>query len=257
MNPRSNVALFIDWENLFISIKRQYGEKSPDTTFVADVVLEEAKRHGIPIAHAYANWENFPGVLNTLKGKDIIPDQTYAKREGESIPNAADIALCLDAIQTCYESSHIESFVFVSGDADYIELINRLLRRGKSVYFLGLRRTTSRILVDRVGGNLTYLDERLQLGPPTLPRTTGAPDTIPELVRLVHNLENSRMEFVGLKFLRDRHGVPQKLISEAISVGILETYKVDNPKNPQFPVTACRLVQRSEKVQEILKEPLT
>jgi hypothetical protein len=257
MTPRTNVAVFVDWENLYISIQREYGQKSPDASFVAGVLLEEAKKHGIPIAHAYANWENFPGVLNTLKGKDIIPDQAYAKGEGESIPNAADIALCLDAIETCYESEHIEAFVIVSGDADYIEVINRLLRRGKSVYFLGLKRATSRILEDRVGGNLTYLDDKLQLGAPQAARTTGVPDTMPELIRLVHNLENSRMKFVGLKFLRDKHGIPQTLISEAISVGILQTYKVDNPTNPDRPVTACRLVKEHRAVKEILKENLT
>jgi len=257
MAASANVAVFIDWENLYISIQKEYGEKRPDASFLVEVILNEAKHHGIPIAKAYANWDNFPGVMNTLKGKGVEPQQPYAKREEHTIPDAADIALCLDAVETCFESTHIEAFVFASGDADYIELINRLLRRGKAVYFLGLKKTTSSILKQQVGGRLTFLDAQLSLGTAFRVRSTGAPDTMPELIRLVDGLERSRMAFVGLKFLRDRHGVPQQLISEAISIGILEVYKVPNPKNPEFPVTACRLVKDNEKIQEILQEPLT
>jgi len=195
--------------------------------------------------------------MKTLKGKGVEPQQPYAKREEHTIPDAADIALCLDAVETCFESTHIEAFVFATGDADYIQLINRLLRRGKTVHFLGLKKTTSRILKQQVAGHLTFLDAQLSLGTASRVRSTGAPDTMPELVRLVDGLERSRMAFVGLKFLRDRHGVPQRLISEAISIGILQVYKVPYPKNPEVPVSACRLVKDDEQVQEILKEPLT
>ena len=38
-----NVAVFIDWENLYISIQKEYDEKRPDASFLVEVILNEAK----------------------------------------------------------------------------------------------------------------------------------------------------------------------------------------------------------------------
>ncbi|MBT9135378.1 MAG: hypothetical protein DDT34_00429 [Firmicutes bacterium] len=79
----------------------------------------------------------------------------------------------------------------------------------------------------------------------------------PETGRLVDGLERSCMLFVGLKLLTNRVlgslADPQKVVSRAINDGILETYKVPNPVNADFPTTACRLNREHPFVQEILR----
>jgi len=130
MAASANVAVFIDWENLYISIQKEYGEKRPDASFLVEVILNEAKHLGIPIARAYANWDSFPGVMNTIKGKGVEPQRPYAKREEHTIPDAADIALCLDAVETCFESTHIRTRSFQSRRAGLL----RTMRKSRKSY---------------------------------------------------------------------------------------------------------------------------
>ena len=222
-------------------------------SFVAKKLFDMAKKYGSPLCHAYANWDNFPGTVNTLKGYSIEIRQAYAKRENQTIPDAADIAMVCDTIELIFESPHVKTFVLVAGDADYIEVINRLGRHNKEVVFFGLQKCTSRVLKDRLAENMIFIDGELELKAATLKETiSGAPDSTIEMIRLIDSLEQCKMPFVGLSFLRDRHGTPQPVISEAISNGILETYKVNNPKNPEFPVTACRLNRADSLVRKIV-----
>ena len=73
--------------------------------------------------------------------------------------------------------------------------------------------------------------------------------------------------FVALKWFRDKW-LPRKglagydvadalddLIREAVADGVVLVSRVDNPKNPQFPVTAIRLDRRHPEVAAALGRP--
>jgi hypothetical protein len=52
--------------------------------------------------------------------------------------------------------------------------------------------------------------------------------------------------------LKDKPG-EQKAFQEAIDKGLIKTYKVANPKKPEYPTTACKVDESNPVVKDILK----
>lgn len=79
-------------------------------------------------------------------------------------------------------------------------------------------------------------------------------------VRLIKSLQDTRA-FVGVKWLQGTRLARDPQMAQALQVALdremLKTYKVPNPKNPQFPVTACRLNESHPQVVLALKTQTT
>jgi hypothetical protein len=60
--------------------------------------------------------------------------------------NGADINLALDALEMAFTHSHVNAFAIVSGDSDFIPLVNKLKEYGKTVFVVGGKAFTSTIL---------------------------------------------------------------------------------------------------------------
>jgi len=60
--------------------------------------------------------------------------------------NGADINLALDALEMAFTHDHINAFAIVSGDSDFIALVNKLEQYNKRVFVVGGRAFTSTIL---------------------------------------------------------------------------------------------------------------
>ena len=60
--------------------------------------------------------------------------------------NGADINLALDALEMAFTHSHINAFVIVGGDSDFIALVEKLKQYDKKVLVVGGRAFTSVIL---------------------------------------------------------------------------------------------------------------
>jgi hypothetical protein len=60
--------------------------------------------------------------------------------------NGADINLALDALEMAFTHDHINAFAIVSGDSDFIALVNKLKQYDKRVFVVGGRAFTSTIL---------------------------------------------------------------------------------------------------------------
>ena len=136
-----------------------------------------------------------------------------------------------------------------------IQVIKKLHTRRKKVFIVGVDRTTSKDLKQFADGFSTVeailsIDAETKVG-----EAIVTPD-IAYLIRKIDCMEQSRMAFVGLRLVTTRIlnnlTDPQGLVSRAINEGILETYKVPNPLNIEFPTTACRLKREHPFVQEIL-----
>jgi hypothetical protein len=69
--------------------------------------------------------------------------------------------------------------------------------------------------------------------------------------------KKEKENFVSAKWFRevvlnDKPG-EQKTFQEAIDKGLIKTYKVANPKKPEYPTTACAVDEKNPIVGEILK----
>ena len=71
--PTTNVAVFVDYENIHISLERQY-HIVPEPNKLATVLTEEIKKRGdILVGQAYADWEEYEGVQPAFKKHGIDP----------------------------------------------------------------------------------------------------------------------------------------------------------------------------------------
>jgi hypothetical protein len=90
--------------------------------------------------------------------------------------NGADINLALDALEMAFTHDHINAFAIVSGDSDFIALVNKLKQYDKRVFVVGGRAFTSTILQKNCHEFVAYesiIDE-------PRPRSSGHQQTQPQ-----------------------------------------------------------------------------
>jgi len=154
------LAVFIDFENLALGFK---GKR--DRRFEIQKVLERLVEKGkLIVKKAYADWADYAEYKKPLHEAAIelieIPKRAMAGK------NSADIRLCVDALDLCYSKEHIDTFVIVSGDSDFSPLVSKLKENGKRVIGLGIKESSSNLLVDNCDEFIYYEDLERPLGIP-------------------------------------------------------------------------------------------
>ncbi len=154
------LAVFIDFENLALGFK---GKR--DRRFEIRKVLERLVEKGkLIVKKAYADWTDYAEYKKGLHEAAIelieIPKRAMTGK------NSADIRLCVDAIDLCYSKEHIDTFVVVSGDSDFSPLVSKLKENGKRVIGLGMKESSSNLLVDNCDEFIYYEDLERPLGIP-------------------------------------------------------------------------------------------
>src|SRR5947209_10546978 len=76
---------------------------------------------------------------NAVQMVQRIPSPRGAKK-------GAGINLALDALEMAFTHTHVNAFAIVSGDSDFIPLVNKLKEYGKTVFVVGGKAFTSTIL---------------------------------------------------------------------------------------------------------------
>ncbi len=139
--PRSDVAVFIDFENVYVSVRDKL-DANPNFEAIMDRCNELGR---VVLARAYADWYRYPRVTSALYANTIDPIYvaTYfydkdAGRTGRAIKNSVDMHLCIDAMKTLYVNTNIAKFVLVTGDRDFIPLVNSIRQLGKEVIVVGI-----------------------------------------------------------------------------------------------------------------------
>jgi len=154
------LAVFIDFENLALGFK---GKR--DRRFEIQKVLERLVEKGkLIVKKAYADWIDYAEYKKGLHEAAIelieIPKRAMTGK------NSADIRLCVDAIDLCYSKEHIDTFVVVSGDSDFSPLVSKLKENGKRVIGLGMKESSSNLLVNNCDEFIYYEDLERPLGIP-------------------------------------------------------------------------------------------
>ena len=137
---RLKIAVFIDVDNISIGVKQ-----SMSRNFDVGTVLEAIKEKGEIITKiAYGDWKRADDFSRAMTQHAIQMVQRNATPGGDK--NGADIALALDALETAFTRPHINAFVIVGGDSDFIALVEKLKQYDKTVFVVGGRGFTSAIL---------------------------------------------------------------------------------------------------------------
>jgi uncharacterized protein (TIGR00288 family) len=140
MQERLNIAVFVDYDNIEIGVKSTLRRE-----FDVSLALDALKERGDVVAKfAYANWGRQEGATRQMAENAVQMVQRIPSPRGDK--NGADINLALDALEMAFTHAHVNAFAIVSGDSDFIPLVNKLKEYGKTVFVLGGKAFTSTIL---------------------------------------------------------------------------------------------------------------
>ncbi len=152
MNDERKQALFIDFENIALGL-RDSKHKSFDITLVMKRLVEKGK---IMVKRAYADWERYVEYKRPFHEAAIelidIPQKKYSGK------NSADIRLVVDAMDLAHGKEHLDTFVIVSGDSDFSPLVSKLRENDKYVIGMGVKNSSSELLVDNCDEFIYYED---------------------------------------------------------------------------------------------------
>ena len=140
MEQKLKIAVFVDFDNIEIGVKSTLHRE-----FDVAAVLDALKKRGeIVTKFAYANWGRQESATRALSEHAVQMVQRDPSPRGDK--NGADINLALDALEMAFTHDHINAYAIVSGDSDFIALVNKLKQYDKRVYVVGGRAFTSTIL---------------------------------------------------------------------------------------------------------------
>jgi uncharacterized protein (TIGR00288 family) len=135
-----NIAVFIDFDNIEIGVRTTLNEH-----FDAGTILEALKERGEVVTKiAYADWTRAGEYSRALTQHAIRLVQRNLTPGGDK--NGADINLALDALEMVFTHEHINAYVIVGGDSDFLSLVEKLKQYDKKVFVVGGRAFTSVIL---------------------------------------------------------------------------------------------------------------
>lgn len=154
-----DVAVFIDFENIYISVRNRY-DANPNFESIMDL----CQRYGrVTVARAYADWYRYPRVTNALYANAIepmyVPTYHYDRdqgRTGRAIKNSVDMHLCIDMMKALYAYETIDTYVLITGDRDFIPLINAVRQQGKRTVVIGVAQATASHLAQAADEFLFY-----------------------------------------------------------------------------------------------------
>jgi uncharacterized protein (TIGR00288 family) len=146
------IAVFVDYENLAIGVRRMHKGK-----FQIDLVLRRLLEKGrIIFKRAYCDWGNYRDAVRDFHGHGIeMVDIPQSKASGK---NSADIHMVVDALDLCYQKGHIDIFALLSGDSDFSPLVAKLKENDKRVIGVGVKSSTSDLLIGSCDEFIYYDD---------------------------------------------------------------------------------------------------
>jgi hypothetical protein len=155
-------AVFIDFENVYYFLKNHYLDPQDPHDYALDLVRalrDTLKRElGLDslVLYAYADFDKLP---SGPQGPLYLMGVDTRNVLGTDHKNAADMQLCIDALEVLYTRPDIGTFVLVAGDRDYIPVLQHLRRQARQVKVVGFRESVSGDLLLMLGQE-HYLDAR-------------------------------------------------------------------------------------------------
>ena len=191
------MAVFIDFDNIEIGVKNTL-----NTQFDIGVVLEALRERGDVVSKiAYSDWSRAGDYSKMLTQHATKLVQRNLTPGGDK--NGADINLALDALEMAFTHPHINAYVIVGGDSDFITLVEKLKQYDKQIFVVGGRSFTSFVMQRNCHEFIAYenlIGGRKSSSERGRPSQPAAQTPIDQVVPLVRR---------ALKVLSDREVSPQ------------------------------------------------
>ncbi|MFZ6645729.1 NYN domain-containing protein [Undibacterium sp. TJN25] len=147
-----SMAVFCDFENVALGVRDAKYDK-----FDIKPVLERLLLKGsIVVKKAYCDWDRYKSFKAGMHEANFeLIEIPHVRQSGK---NSADIRLVVDALDLCYTKSHVNTFVIISGDSDFSPLVSKLRENAKQVIGVGIKQSTSDLLVANCDEFIFYDD---------------------------------------------------------------------------------------------------
>jgi len=146
------MALFCDFENIALGVKEAEYPK-----FDVGRVLERLLLKGnIVVKKAYCDWARYKDFKKPMHEASFeLIEIPHVRQSGK---NSANIRMVVDALDLCYTKEHVDTFVIISGDSDFSPLVSKLRENNKTVIGVGVKSSTSDLLIANCDEFLFYDD---------------------------------------------------------------------------------------------------
>jgi uncharacterized LabA/DUF88 family protein len=134
-----NAALLIDFDNVTMGIRSDLQSE------LRNLLASDIIKGKVQLRRAYADWRRYPQYVAPLAEASI--DMIMAPAYGSSKKNATDIRLAIDALELVFTRPEIGTYILLSGDSDFSTLVIKLKEYGKYVIGVGIRESSSDLLV--------------------------------------------------------------------------------------------------------------
>jgi uncharacterized protein (TIGR00288 family) len=146
------MAVFCDFENLALGVR----DSNYDQFNITRVIERLLLKGNIVVKKAYCDWaryQEFKAAMHEASFELIeIP---HVRQSGK---NSADIRMVVDALDLCYTKEHVDTFVIISGDSDFSPLVSKLRENNKTVIGVGVKNSTSDLLIANCDEFIYYDD---------------------------------------------------------------------------------------------------
>src|SRR6478672_9250251 len=151
-NDNISMAVFCDFENVALGVRDANYEK-----FDIKPVLERLLLKGsTTVKKSYCDWERYKSFKAGMHEANFeLIEIPHVRQSGK---NSADIRMVVDALDLCYTKSHVDTFVIVSGDSDFSPLVSKLRENNKFVIGVGVKSSTSDLLIANCDEFIYYDD---------------------------------------------------------------------------------------------------
>src|SRR4026209_955931 len=147
-----SMALFCDFENVALGVR-----EATYAQFDIGKVLQRLLLKGsIVVKKAYCDWDRYKGFKGAMHEASFeLIEIPHVRMSGK---NSADIRMVVDALDLCYTKSPVDTFVIISGDSDFSPLVSKLRENNKVVIGVGVKKSTSDLLVANCDEFIYYDD---------------------------------------------------------------------------------------------------
>lgn len=165
--PSKTVALYIDFENISISLSEQ--GYILDIDVLLEGMLHQAQSHG-QVIHmaAYAPWGQRGSLapLTDRTGREVsdeVPSRLARANIDPvfSLPgkNSADMRIAKEVLDDSAKTDSADVFIIASGDRDFNEVFSAVRARNKQVIVWGVRGSTSRLVESNPALAVEYVED--------------------------------------------------------------------------------------------------
>ncbi len=186
VKPTTNVLVYIDFENIAISLSEKGYILNLEQLIERFVKQAQAHGHVVKMA-AYAPWSQrgaLPPMVDNA-GREITDEAPTRLMMANIDPvfnlpgkNSADVRIARDVlIDVGHSDTSGDIFILASGDRDFNEVINSVIQRGKEVIIWGVKGAISRQIANHPALHVEYIEDFMELQTPASLLTVPTVDT--------------------------------------------------------------------------------